>query len=156
MLRISYIGDRAMRLFSCRCAERALLREREAGREPDPILFAAVEAARRYAVGEATAEEMADARWAALRLEDRLSAMTGRRGAQWTAAIAATSTTSHHSHTAAPTAAEHARDEAYWQGGWPGRAEERARQADDLRRLLTGATSSLTAEGIEREIYLAL
>ena len=58
-------AGRVLREFACDCAERALLREREAGREPDPRSWAAVEAARRFARGEATAEELDAARDAA-------------------------------------------------------------------------------------------
>ena len=57
--------ERELRLWGCECAERALLRERERGREPDPRCGAAVETARRYANGQATAEELAAARDAA-------------------------------------------------------------------------------------------
>lgn len=55
-----------LRLFACDCASRSLLRERVAGREPDPRSWAAVDVARRYALGEATAEELStawDAAW---------------------------------------------------------------------------------------------
>ena len=51
--------DREWRLYACDCAERALLREREAGREPDPASWSAVEVSRRFAVGEAAEEELA-------------------------------------------------------------------------------------------------
>ena len=44
--------------LACDCAERALQRERYAGREPDPRSWAAVEVARRYARGEATRDEL--------------------------------------------------------------------------------------------------
>jgi hypothetical protein len=62
------LSDRILRLFACDCAERALQRERDAGREPDPRSWNAVAVARRYAAGEATDEELADAwtsAWAA-------------------------------------------------------------------------------------------
>ena len=57
--------ERIARLFSCDCAERALLRERAAGREPDARSFAAIEVARRFAKGEATDEERRNAAAAA-------------------------------------------------------------------------------------------
>ena len=57
--------DRIFRLFAADCAERALFRERAAGREPDARSWAAVAVARRYAVGEATAGELQAARAAA-------------------------------------------------------------------------------------------
>lgn len=49
--------ERDLRLFACDCAERALNREREAGREPDRRSYDAVKVVRRFAVGEATEEE---------------------------------------------------------------------------------------------------
>jgi len=60
--------ERELRLFACECAERALNREREQGREPDARSWAAIDAARRYANGEATRAELdaaRDAAWAA-------------------------------------------------------------------------------------------
>ena len=59
-------GERVLRLFASDVAERALRAEREAGREPDGALWAAVEAARAYARGEIGAEELRAA-WAAAR-----------------------------------------------------------------------------------------
>ena len=58
------VEDPRLRLFAADCAERALLRERTAGREPDSRSWAAVEVARRYARGEATRDDLAAA-WAA-------------------------------------------------------------------------------------------
>ncbi|HEU4752229.1 MAG TPA: hypothetical protein VFU47_03900, partial [Armatimonadota bacterium] len=60
--------SRELRLFACDCAERALTQEREAGREPDPRSWAAIEVARRYAAGEATVPQLTAAgaaAWAA-------------------------------------------------------------------------------------------
>lgn len=54
-----------LREFACRCAERALLREREAGREPDPRSWEAVRIARAHTAGEATDKELEDAHAAA-------------------------------------------------------------------------------------------
>ena len=58
-------ATRVLREFACDCAERALLRERQAGREPDRRCWAAVEMVRRYAHDEATAEEAGEAARAA-------------------------------------------------------------------------------------------
>ncbi len=55
------LNDRQRRLFACDCAERALQRERDNDREPDPRGWAAIEAARKHAVGAATAAEMSAA-----------------------------------------------------------------------------------------------
>jgi hypothetical protein len=66
--------SRELRLFACDCAERALIRERDAGREPDPRSWAAIEVSRRYADGQATDDELAaarDAAWAAARDAER-------------------------------------------------------------------------------------
>ena len=49
--------ERLQRLFACDCAERALQRERDAGREPDMRSWEAVAVSRRYANGQATDEE---------------------------------------------------------------------------------------------------
>jgi hypothetical protein len=54
--------DRLLRLFACDCAERALLREREAGREPDQRSWTAIEVARAFAQGNATKEQLYAAR----------------------------------------------------------------------------------------------
>jgi len=59
------LSDRILRLSACDSAERALQRERDAGREPHPDLWAAVAVARAFALGNATAEEMKDASAAA-------------------------------------------------------------------------------------------
>jgi hypothetical protein len=44
--------------FACWCAGQALLKEREAGREPDPRSWAAVEAKRKWLRGEITDKEL--------------------------------------------------------------------------------------------------
>jgi hypothetical protein len=78
------LSDRLMRLFACDCAERALQHEREDGREPDPRSLAAVAVARRYAVGEATDEEL-EAAWLASWETARSSASYAARAAAWLA-----------------------------------------------------------------------
>jgi hypothetical protein len=52
--------------FGCLCAEQALLREREAGREPDPRSWAAIEVKRKWLRGEATDKKL-EAAWDAAR-----------------------------------------------------------------------------------------
>ena len=59
------LSDRILRLSACDSAERALTREREAGREPHRDSWNAVAVAKRFALGVATAEEMDVARAAA-------------------------------------------------------------------------------------------
>ena len=100
-LGIALLDDPRRRLFACDCAERALGRERDAGHEPDPRSWAAVEVARRYARGEATDEELAAARdsawtaawdsaaWASARNSARTAAWDSARDSIWTAAWAA-------------------------------------------------------------------
>ncbi len=56
---------RELRLFACDCAERALGRERERGREPDMRCWAAIEVARRYAQSKANSVELKSAHDAA-------------------------------------------------------------------------------------------
>ena len=50
--------EHQLRLWGCDCAERALLRERDHGREPDARSWAAIEVARAYSAGEATREDL--------------------------------------------------------------------------------------------------
>ena len=50
--------ERGLRLFASDCAERPLLREREAGREPDRRSWAVISVARRYADGQASDQEL--------------------------------------------------------------------------------------------------
>jgi hypothetical protein len=79
--------------FACWCAEQALLKEREAGREPDPRSWAAVEAKRKWLRGEITDSELAAARdaawaatWAATRAAAWDVAWAAAREAAWDAA----------------------------------------------------------------------
>lgn len=58
-------ASRALRGFACDCAERALLRERGAGREPDARSREAVRVAREFAAGRASREQLYAARAAA-------------------------------------------------------------------------------------------
>ena len=53
--------SRELRLFAADCAERALLRERERGREPDARSWAAIEATRQFVAGTITNEQLRDA-----------------------------------------------------------------------------------------------
>jgi hypothetical protein len=59
--RIEKWNDRNLRNFACDCAERALMRERWAGREPAPASREAVRVARRYADGLANNLDLAAA-----------------------------------------------------------------------------------------------
>jgi hypothetical protein len=57
--------ERELRLFACDCAERVLLHEREQGRKPGQRSWQAIAVSRRFAVGEANAEQLTAARYAA-------------------------------------------------------------------------------------------
>jgi hypothetical protein len=83
LLREAIIPARELRLLACDFAERALTREREAGREPDARSWATVEVLRRFADGKATSKER-DAAWAAAR-----AAAGDAARAAWAAARAA-------------------------------------------------------------------
>jgi len=65
IVRTFVLDARVLRLFACDCAERALRRERKAGREPDAASWECVRIARLYAVGKATKEELDAAYYAA-------------------------------------------------------------------------------------------
>ena len=81
--------ERAARLFACDCAERALTRERDIGREPDKRSWNAIATARRFADGEATKDELAAARaaaWAAARAAAGVAAWAAARDAAGDAA----------------------------------------------------------------------
>ena len=97
-----------LRIFACDCTERSLLREREAGREPDPRSWKAIEVARRFAVGEATSEELEEASAAA-----------------WTATWAA---------TWAARAASWAAEAAAWAASWAAEAAAARAAARDAAR----------------------
>jgi hypothetical protein len=56
------IKVQALHEVALRSAEQVLLREREAGREPDPSIWKGIEVLRRWVKGEATDEELAAAR----------------------------------------------------------------------------------------------
>jgi hypothetical protein len=74
--------------FGCRCPERALTREREMGREPNPRSWAAIEAKRKWLQGEIDDAKLAAARVAA---EDAARAVAWSTAweAAWAAARAA-------------------------------------------------------------------
>ena len=93
-------ATRALHEFACWCAEQALLRERAAGREPDPRSWAAIEAKRKWLCGEISDEELDATRaaawdaaeaaaWAAARAAARAAAWAAARAAAWAAARAA-------------------------------------------------------------------
>lgn len=62
------MDDSTRRWFACECAKRALVREREAGREPDPRAWEALRVAREFSLGRASEEDLLTARRDAMRL----------------------------------------------------------------------------------------
>ena len=78
-------NERTARLFACDCAERALKRERKAGREPDERSWEAIRVARLFANGEtgyAARDAARDAAWAAARAAARAAAWDAARDAE--------------------------------------------------------------------------
>lgn len=113
-------AERELRLFACDCAERALQREGEAGREPERRCWNAIAVARRFAHGEATSSELATASaaaWDAAYAADRAAAATwdAARDAAWAAATATACATACATDGAgATTAASAAANAASW------------------------------------------
>ena len=95
VLREDMIEGRVLHLFACWCAEQALIAEREAGREPDPASWAAIETKRRWLDGTASDDELKVARanaWFAVGNDARATWATARGAAQaaaWATARAA-------------------------------------------------------------------
>jgi hypothetical protein len=82
------LSERNQRILVCDCAGRALVRERGAGREPDPRSVEAVSVARLYADGKTSSTELRIARsaaWAAT----WAATCDASRDAAWDAAWAA-------------------------------------------------------------------
>jgi hypothetical protein len=79
---------RPLKLWACDCAERALLRERAAGREPDPRSWKGIEIQRAYLDGKATIEELKEAERAssAASYAARNAASYAASSAAWAAA----------------------------------------------------------------------
>jgi len=159
VLREDVIDARTLRRFACACAWRALVRERAAGREPDPRSWRAVEVARRYADRRATSEELraawsaAGAAWAANAAEAANAAANAAGDAAWAAHDAddAAVYAAYAADDAAVYAAYAADDAAVWaaRAAWAAEAAgdaawaaEREWQIDVLRRLLRGEEES--------------
>jgi hypothetical protein len=118
VLREGMLPDSVYREFAAMCADIALTAERDAGREPDPRSWAAVDVALRHAAGMATDEELAaardaarDAAWAAARAAARAAAWDAARDAARDAAWAA-------AWDAARAAARDAARDAAWDAAW--------------------------------------
>jgi hypothetical protein len=129
VLRREFLGDRLLRLFACDCAERSLIREREAGREPDERSWNAVAVARRYANGEVTDEEL-EAAWYA--------AWSAAWSAAWTAGAASRSAweAAWSAAWAAEGPARASALNASWASAWVDRVHERIWQAKHLAEMI--------------------
>lgn len=104
-LRPELLSYRTLRLFACDCAERALTRERAAGREPDARSWTAVAVARRHAMGEATDVDLLEAyRAAYAAYADTSTAAAAAYAAANAAAYAASDATSASAATASAAA----------------------------------------------------
>jgi len=127
VLRKELLDARILRLFACDCAEMALTRERDKGKEPDPRSWESVRVARLYAKGEATREELSavsSAAWSAA----WCAACSAARDAAWSAAW---------------SAANSAAYSAAWSAAWSAvcsaaRHAERTWQVGHLIGMLTG------------------
>jgi hypothetical protein len=106
------LDARTQRLFACDCAERALERERTAGREPDARSWAAVKVSRRYAVEYATEQELGAAYSAAY---STANAATHIAAADATYAAAAAAFAANAAAYAAAGFSAHADSERAWQ-----------------------------------------
>lgn len=82
LLRSEFLSDKHKRLFACDCAARALRRKSKAGRKPDSRSYAAVQVARRFAVGKATASELTIAWTAAWSAAETTAWSTARSAAR--------------------------------------------------------------------------
>ena len=122
------VPDDIFHLWACWCAERALKRERKAGREPDKRSWAVIEAKRQWMRGEISDEDLAVARAAAwdasTAARTAASAARAARAAARDASIAAS--------TAASTAASAARAAARDAGG---AVEEKAQRRKLIKML---------------------
>jgi hypothetical protein len=126
--------------FACWCAEQALLREREAGRVPDPRSWAAIEVKRRWLKGEANDAEL-DAAWAAAEAAVRAAvrawaaARDAIRAAAWDAIRAAAWAAAWAAALAAVRAAVRA---AAWAADWDAQNTKLEEMLNDLLREVEG------------------
>ena len=143
VLRPEAIDEATLRALACDFAERALNRERDAGREPDPRSWKAIEVARAYARGEASNAERRAA-WAAARDAAR-SAEGTARDAAWAAAWAAA--------RAARAAAWAAREAAWAAAGdaWDAWAARDAEESWRLQHVITTLETANRCLGFRAE-----
>ena len=139
-------ADRLAREWALDCAERALVRERESGREPDERSWRAVEVGRAYLSGAAGSEELDAARaaaWAAAEAE----AAAAAAAAAWAAAEAAWAAADAARAAAAAWAAAEAAWAAAWAASWAAAADRAAERDWQRAALLARIDAARTAGG---------
>jgi hypothetical protein len=109
VLRKELLPAHILHEFACICAEHALLREREAGREPDPRSWAAIEAKRKWMRREISDEALSEARTkarAAVRAASNTATEAARAAVEAEAAVRVASNTATEAARAAVEAAD--------------------------------------------------
>jgi hypothetical protein len=133
---------RPLKLWACDCAERALLRERAAGREPDPRSWKGIEIQRAYLDGKATIEELKEAERASSAA--RSAASYAASSAAWAAASSAASDAAW---DAARNAASYAASSAASDAAW----DAARNAASSAASSAAWAAASSTASDAERD-----
>jgi hypothetical protein len=111
VLRSKVISENILHEFACRCAEHVLMRERKAGREPDPRSWAAIEAKRQWVKGKISNKQL-DAAWSAACNAAGSAACNAAWNAAWNAAGSAADAAQDAAQDAAGSAAGAARSAA--------------------------------------------
>ena len=125
-------ATRTLHEFACWCAERALLRERDAGREPDPRSWDAVEAKRAWLRGEIDDKALAAAAYAAWATAAAARAAVYAAAAAVDAAVDAAWATAAAARAAAVDAAVDAARAAAWDAAWAEQNAELERALGEL------------------------
>ncbi len=146
-------ATRVLHEFACWCAEQALLKEREAGREPDPRSWAAIDTKRKWLRGEATDDELyaaRDAAWAASTHTAGNIAWSAVGGAATDAAWGAAWSVAAH---AASDAAKSATLVSDWSAAWDAARDAvwDAQNAELERRLIEAHEAEGRAESARSE-----
>ena len=91
VLREDLVPAKTLHEYACRIAEQILMREREAGREPDARSWKAIEVKRKWLKGAATDTELEAAAWAAWTVVEAARVAAGKAAgvAAWAAREAA-------------------------------------------------------------------
>jgi len=140
LLRPEVIPEKTLHTLSCDFADRALLREREAGREPDPRSWRAVAVKRLWIDGQATDDELRAARAAAWEAAGEAAGEAARAAAREAAWVAAREAAWEAAWEAALAAAR-----AAWEAALAA-ARAAAREAErewQLARALAGHTENI-------------